>query len=341
MAWPMWVCRRNCVSFCGDCLAKIWVCVKSLCLSMHIAKTFLVAHAPRLCSGRLGYADTKSWTPTLAVGLAVAPEVAAASQSKAHQAHAAHQPHEPFRWHMFLSDFCKTFDTVTVFHKPELYRCTHTLLGCQDAPATIRSDPCPLATDKDPPRDPTVARPYLLYVDSLEPTQLLVSVSIGPGAAPRYLDVVSAQGAGWLWSERWPLQFVCVCSLAPAIHAWSALHVDAQGDAVPSSAVSTEPGQCGSKLLVQYLPLPSCSRSSPIKALVHWLVSRLLPSPRHLRPHASRHALVHPRALSPRHPHPTQNRSRRPRTPRTLPARRVRRCTEVPPHADRGSPRPG
>eukprot|EP00051_Salpingoeca_urceolata_P018728 m.265787 g.265787 ORF g.265787 m.265787 type:complete len:1368 (+) comp19266_c0_seq2:129-4232(+) len=136
-----------------------------------------------LFTGRLGYNDaSKSWRTSMQMALGVSREAEALLQKNTLALHAKQLPHAPFRWRMLLADFCEIFRSVEVLHKPSNFDYCQAAEGTQDK--LFKSSPAP---DSDQQASPAPGEPWLLHVDSAEPMEVVLALSVGPAAAPRYL----------------------------------------------------------------------------------------------------------------------------------------------------------
>lgn len=81
-----------------------------------------------LFTGRLGFQDTsQSWRMSHSLALQTSKEVTDHIQNENLQMHAEGRGHPAFRFHMFFSDFCRLFTSMSVFHRLDVYPYAFTL----------------------------------------------------------------------------------------------------------------------------------------------------------------------------------------------------------------------
>ena len=107
----------------------------------------------------------------------------------------AHQPFELFQFHMYLDEFYRAFSDVTVHHKIELH-VTKTLEMLKGGRmATLRSSANTHVEPEKPPDpkapevvDLSAGQAYFFCYDSTAPTDVVVSLSVGPAESPKAID---------------------------------------------------------------------------------------------------------------------------------------------------------
>lgn len=154
--------------------------------------------------GSLRYDDEKAWHISVQLGLELSRETLLAEEERAWAQRASKEGHEPFIWHMRLSEFCNVFNTVRVHHAVDDLQ-SIILEYSQEAPppdpkgpekgpeAVLRHVPdrvlsnvVPPAKGAEIPPNLSGGQPYFFLIDSLNPSRVIVSLSVSPKEEPRY-----------------------------------------------------------------------------------------------------------------------------------------------------------